>query len=452
MSQPNNSTPAPNYKGILLSNRPAGVNPSSASQTGKKVGTPNGPLPFMPSGMVRDNAHIGLPPPNEINSQHASAKHHLAQKQKYAPQASVTYQHKQYLRELQGRKRQERDHEMQREEKDAEKRAKFQESQRQLRQMMRDANYSESDIKIFLKTGKMSQKGETGAALGATSPIASPSSNTKKKPAWLTEHSKNKQRKVDDSSLHNLNLDNLNNDNLLGTPEDELDDLLDFANNLDFDDFIDDFEVREALAVIHSRVKEMEDELTEEEKEERERQRKQRIEEARQRGAQLRNAGAGSAVGGMSLRMAQHENDWDSSTRVDANGQNRSGTNNLDTNLLKRDEHLKQIHSKASLGTVTQNVATKPAPVPKPLTVQEAEQEIERLMETVHRERAQRGVVVTHSARNARGEPNQIQEIAAQIAPGAQVSAEDRSRILTKLRKDPTFVQNLPYMYRCPSI
>lgn len=424
-SSPSNNTA--NYKGILLSNRPPQSIQKSTGSPGKRGDS--GPMPFMPGGKVKDS-YVGLPPDQERNNANAAAKFQLHQKQKYAPQASVTYQHKQYIRELQAQKQQEKLDKLEQEMQNNDKKKKFQDSQQKLRQMMRDANYSDKEIKSFLRSGNAASKVTAESlkdALKKNKSSKSEKSPKKPKPAWLTEHKKHKEQVIPSED------------------DEEVDDLLDFANGLDFDEFIDDFEVREALAVIHSRVKEMEDELTEEEKEERDRQRKQRIEEARERGSTLREQLAAYKSSQGPTQVARHDKDWDPSTRVDDNQSMHSDTSSIMHNPVKN------VHSKTSFSNATKHANKRPStsnsaqPKPEELTLEETQQQIERLMENVHKQQAQRSVIVTHSPRrNAKGaEPVKVEETAPNTNP-----AESHSQN----RKKSDYIQSLPYMYRCPSI
>lgn len=417
----NEDTNQGNFKGILLSNRPQNafhVTNNFYSAT-KAVGSTT--IPFMPSGKVKD-LELGLPPNREQLQNNAAAKKSLLQKQKSSPFTNVTYQHKQYIKQLQEEKQKEKLDSIEKELKSEEVKVKLNESRKKLKDIMKEANYSDTEIHGFLKSGKVESKVVKDDEL-EKSPKTRPKS--KKAPAWLTQRP---DKQVNTKTEEPM--------------DEELDDLLDFANSLNYDNYIEDFEVREALAVIHSRVKELEDEVKKEEKEELEISKQNRIEEARQRGAEARlNIPTTPNV----QSRLHHEKDWDNSIRF--NDQDISSQ--YDTTLSK-DKSLKQIHSNASIINATRHAIFSRGSGDvgqQSLTAEEAGKEIERLMETIHRENAKNSVVVTHNQLSMKGNPDSVTEIVAHVTPNTE-----GERILLKLKKDPNYVQNLPYMYRCPSI
>lgn len=110
-----------------------------------------------------------------------------------------------------------------------------------------------------------------------------------------------------------------------------------------------------------------------------------------------------------------HDKDWNSSTKLDETNRTKTLTITTDSDVMN---NMSKIHSKTSIGQVILKV-TPTYSLP----------------------------IVTHSDKH--------QSIPTVHHVGEIVSSDDRGnteRVIVKLRKDKNNVQNLPYMYRCPSI
>jgi hypothetical protein len=146
--------------------------------------------------------------------------------------------------------------------------------------------------------------------------------------------------------------------------EQEVDDLLDFAQNLDFDSFMEDLEVREAVKFVKQRVEDIKyAEDTAEKKAERKAELDGRIQEridaAAVRKEEERANGDGSAAGSRIPTAIEDRPEWDPSIRLEDDGAPLTAEQ-----LLARDSELRQVHSsrsiRALMETADANVPAKP--------------------------------------------------------------------------------------------
>jgi hypothetical protein len=227
--------------------------------------------------------------------------------------------------------------------------------------------------------------------------------------------------------------------------------LVDFARQLDFSQFINDYEVREALSIMQDRVKELaaekgiklEDLVAKEQQE--------AVEEGdfddqvsicpsdattttreavahRNAERRAKKANAEAAAGATQEQQSIHDKGWNASTSVgDALRNAISGDAvALADKILATSESMRRIHTKNSLARLLQNLAMTGSAV----------SDVPRAPSDMN----------TGTAKP----PPRMATVAAE-ATGAEGNAEP-TRILTKLRLAKDKAQNLPYLYRCPSL
>lgn len=233
------------FKGVMLCNRPAQIQGSLQAKTGSNANIVQKPS-FVST--VLPNEQVGL---NPIPQEYPEAPRKELEN-------DVTFRHKKWLEEFQDR-RDEMTNMLVDEELDRENKLKrFQEKQAEKRAAIRAVKNNNGDEDAIKRAFEGSATAED---LGShiveeyKEQESEPKSKAKSnKPKWaMTEE---EAEDADDA---------------------EIDDLLDFANNLDYDSYIDDMEVKEALKFIHKRVQELESgmppdedlDLTEDEKESR---------------------------------------------------------------------------------------------------------------------------------------------------------------------------------------
>lgn len=193
---------------------------------------------------------------------------------------------------------------------------------------------------------------------------------------------------------------------------------------------INDFEIKEALSIIQERVTEL---RANKEKSPTDQSSQDILDKtANQTAAYKKDDDVCSVISSTSSRSdgstkkhrpttessIQQEKEWNSSTKVEEGSKTRVITITADSEMA---ENIAKIHSKASLGQVVQkaSICTPSYSIP---------------------------IVTHHEKHHAQPTLHFVGEV---------ISTDDRGnqeRVLVKMRKDKTNVQNLPYMYRCPSI
>ena len=92
----------------------------------------------------------------------------------------------------------------------------------------------EEKVAVNHDSKKLTEENLSRVGSGKAPSMKSKASSKKSKPAWaITEKEQEKNK------------------------EDEIDELLEFAYDLDYDKYMDDFEVRQAFAIINDRVREI---------------------------------------------------------------------------------------------------------------------------------------------------------------------------------------------------
>ncbi|ORC88073.1 uncharacterized protein TM35_000181300 [Trypanosoma theileri] len=243
-----------NYKGILLSARPANLpyGPSSQLRGGPagtaRLVTAGGEVApaFVPAGSVETPA--GLGPSAEERA--TMERNHRMRLENYrtrrANACTVLTRHKRWLRSFAEQVRKMKDEEIQREIELARRAEQIRQQQAQKRaEVVALSPRGEETAKTILREeiqypqqSKPEGMADTGRVVSFADDEAkkkdAAKKKKKKKPKWaLTE----------DEALE---------DELAAT-----DDLLEFAKNLDYDKFIDDYEVAGALAIMRERVEEI---------------------------------------------------------------------------------------------------------------------------------------------------------------------------------------------------
>ena len=232
--------PISNYKGVMLCDRPSA-----------DVG-PKKPKPF--NAAARPPQIVGLPPPKKVNL------HSNEHKEKDTE--SALYKHKQYLAQLKREIKAQKEEQEQEAEAEKAKKKRFVERSAQLRDAIRAGLLAES-------AGAEAQGPSEDAASAPVeaeeqpkvSPVADepappvvPSLNLPKngehpgaellnKPAWaLTEGQAEEKDELQE--------------------EVDVDELLDFVEDLDFEAYVDDLEVQQALEIMRSRIATLDTERT----------------------------------------------------------------------------------------------------------------------------------------------------------------------------------------------
>ncbi|CAE8587915.1 unnamed protein product [Polarella glacialis] len=210
-----------NFKGVMLCNRP--------SDDTSKIGGGTGDEPFR--SMVGPNPHeqLGLTPCRNFEPTVKTR----------GPSAALR-RHVRWLRELQDQMRDERDQVVQDEqEQDVRKdkmKATFDQHREAVRAMMQDRDAELKRDELAKKAAKAAARVAAAAAPGSTAPA-------------LTEAALKAQKKVAVKPLWAMTEKEKDH-----FEEDEADDLINFAENLDFDKYVGDLEFRQAMEAIKDRT------------------------------------------------------------------------------------------------------------------------------------------------------------------------------------------------------
>ena len=229
-----------NYKGVMLCNRPNEISgPRKADRTGPNV-------PF--NSRVVPDEPVGWNPTKKL------VPRDVKRKKKIDPNNALL-KHKRFLRNLEDQRMREKEEREREEYEKDEKVHKFKEQAEKQRKKIKDLKgtngeiqedasparsgpeedereYEQPSVPAKLTKENLDKHSETASRKAAAS--KPPSKQQKAKPAWaLTEKDLEEQK------------------------EKEVDDLLEFAYELDYEKYMDDFEVRQALAIIKDRVQEI---------------------------------------------------------------------------------------------------------------------------------------------------------------------------------------------------
>ena len=244
-----------NYKGVMLCNRPFG---GVAAAAHKAISGGDGNVPFRSA--VIPHEPLGLNPSRERR-----AMIRIDRKKKN----SALSRHKKWLKQLQKAKEQFQEQAIIEENAKEERRRKFAAQQAALRAEVRNTVEDAVDevdalemaatklaeaeeindraieaemrkLNMYEQKNQEENEGKEEQILGKAQ--LKRANNNKSKPAWaLTEDQKDQLE------------------------DEEADDLMDFANNLDVDKYLDDLEVRAALESVRQRIQELDNEEEEEE-------------------------------------------------------------------------------------------------------------------------------------------------------------------------------------------
>jgi hypothetical protein len=224
--------PINNYKGVMLCDRPSAVDAGSSK-----------PAPF--TSAVVPPEQLGLNPTKKVTVHSTTVKEKDTE--------SALYKHKQYLSRLQKDIRAHKDSEANEVAEGGERRKRFIERSAQLRDAIRcgmlgpDREGCEKEPNAPAPVLEPEPLAEPPAEPPAEAPAAPtipplnlskagpPKADLLQRPAWAL----NEEEAEEKDALQE---------------EVDIDDLLDFVEGLDFEEYIDDFEVQQALEIMKSRV------------------------------------------------------------------------------------------------------------------------------------------------------------------------------------------------------
>eukprot|EP01064_Diplonema_japonicum_P020261 TRINITY_DN2942_c0_g2_i1.p1 TRINITY_DN2942_c0_g2~~TRINITY_DN2942_c0_g2_i1.p1 ORF type:complete len:431 (+),score=66.85 TRINITY_DN2942_c0_g2_i1:86-1378(+) len=402
-----------NYKGILLCDRP--------SDHKMVVGVAE--QPFLPPGRAErdlfgmpgrgEEGCLGLQPSTERVNRNNVAKQTRTENSKHVAPTALS-RHRKWLKSLSVATKQLKLDSMEAAINKDTIQKRFQEKERVKRQSVIHGTTDDTH-RAGTPTGGLnpsppsSARSEVAASLPGISPSSTVSEtrkekkSAKQKPKWAMTEDEAFESEMKDAQK-----------------------LVDFAVNLDYDKFIEDYEVREALSIMRQRVEELAHKK--EAAEERDHDRAdaestcsgavpdgamidttERLKRAKAKKSERRGAVGASTA---------NERDWDSSSNLDEVSRLiGDDALRLADYVLGKSENLKQVHSKQSLARILQDIAVnKDIHLPK---------DIPAFMEV-------------------------SKPVIADISANASVFKQ--KRILTDLKNSKDYVQNLPYLYRCPSI
>ena len=231
-----------NYKGVMLCNRPNEINgPRKADRTG-----PNAPF----NSRVMPDEPVGWNPTKKL------VPRDVKRKKKIDPNNALL-KHKRFLKNLEEQRVKEREEKQKEEYEKEEKVYKFKEQAEKQRKKIKDLKATNGEIQE--EDGSPARSGpEEEEERQVEQPVEKPAKLTKEN---LDKHSETASRKaaVKPPSKQNKSKPAwaLTEKDLEEQKEKEIDDLLEFAYELDYEKYMDDFEVRQALAIIKDRVLEI---------------------------------------------------------------------------------------------------------------------------------------------------------------------------------------------------
>lgn len=444
-----------NYKGILLCDRPVHIKAARGTQGGLQRhpddGGNGGIPPFLPSGKPED-PHFGIQPSTESRTKLELTRSLRKEGKLGGAGGSATggnaalSKHRQWLKSfaaaVKSSKLNDAERQLELEAKLARIREKEAESRRQAKEMKALREQQEAEkASTKLNANALASLDESNSNKGLKSTNAvlqankAAKSKAKAKPKWaMTE-----EEALDAELEAHVGL-------------------VEFARGLDYSKFIEDYEVKEALSIMRDRVKELaaaqhinleevvkqsqdEDEDDEDDlismapsdantvaREEFRAAATQRREERRR---QRKAAAAEAANGGL------HDQAWNNNTQVgDMLRQSISADAlALAEKLLVSTQSLQKVHTKQSLARLLQRCV---------LSGQDA---TEAMLRSANAMKGEAQLLST-------GQPvaPPLKTTISAEATGLQDGATSSKRILTDLRRAKDKTQNLPYMYRCPSL
>lgn len=493
-SSPQATTDKGNFKGILMSLRPKSML-TSPSPSPTAFSLFHGNIPFIPVGPLTKPKELGLPPTVENQKRNMIAKMNLEVKALTDDSPDYSNFNKQAIKDLEKQIQEERISNIEKDMNESKKKERFQNSQQSLRKKLIETNITHTDIaedinnpRNFDPTQTLSQlidkvttkkkqkettqqqtpppldtsdQEESITAEDTAKPLPQKPS-TPAAPKSTTSATSISPSKKSQKSKKPKPLWAMSDEQLLAEDtkvEKDVDNLLDFVNDLDFEEYIDDFEVRGALSLIKEKVTDIENNKTAKAEEEANKSSENVAENVAISGTNIympqNSPSVKKDVDPIQVKLAQHDEEWNTSTKVerDADGNVIPKKDDTSANLLantpkKSDafEKIQKIHSRQSLINVLRQIKKGKD------NQREREREKEREFEEMKPEEFENALV------------NQLQKDPVLIATHDATSGdnfvgtfnagntESLKRILVKIRKDPTHVQNLPYLYRCPSI
>ncbi|KPI83759.1 hypothetical protein ABL78_7194 [Leptomonas seymouri] len=434
-----------NYKGILLCERP----PNLGSATGEVNSSANvSSAPFVPSNPTGNP--VGYAPSKEsraLNAEHI-ARRVLNQKQQQLKTCQALSRHRRWLRsfakQMKSMKESERQCEVEAARRAARRRKSEQQKiaeQQQLQQQQAEAMTSSQPAVLAPYNMHKEMEDHVAATRKAVAPAA-------RKPKWaMTE---------EEAIADELDIDR---------------DLLDFAEHLDYEKFISDFEVAEALGVMRDRVVQIakandwsvedirrgndgaedEDDLdsmvTPSEAQ---------VLHLQQRAPQPGGATAAGARPAAPGSQATHAHDWDSSIgrgRLLKKAISRDAVA-LAERLFAASPSLQKIHTKHSLARVLQRCALEGNVDVTEATLLQAGGKRPALGASASPPPTAGAAIAKEP--EALPEPLVVQVSAdalpaSAMADGA-IGMPSPPRILRELQQSKERTQGLPYLYRCPAI
>jgi hypothetical protein len=442
-----------NYKGILLCDRPANILAGGNRGSGE-----GGVAPFLPSGKVEDKV-LGLQP-----TQEQRAKMEMCRSMRATNNASkdlgkasnpALSKHRRWLRSFAQAVREMKLSQAEQFQKMEETKERVQKAQAEARQKKLAAAAA---APAFLEEQPQAVVSSScGAGGGAAEKQPSPKPPTTTTTVVSDGKSKPKGKKGGKPKWA------MTEDEALDAELTEHLGLVKFAKELDFSSFIQDYEVQEALAIMRDRVTELAKEhgidlatakesalnantgdddddwenlsvapsdasmATKEAY-------AQRLAAKKAKKVAADTAALLSAAAGAGSSSAQHTNEWNKTTNV---GEAiriiiSSDALSLADKILATSESMRRIHTRNSLARLLQNVC---------LGGTSSSQQQQQLQATAVLD-GSCGVAV----------PPPVQAAVAAEATGLQKDGAGDKRILTKMRLAKDKTQNLPYLYRCPSL
>ncbi|KAL9642888.1 hypothetical protein ABK040_010583 [Willaertia magna] len=300
--------------------------------------------PFLPSGTFYEDKYLGYPPAREEGFQNYFAKMRLVEKRQEAKE-NVISKHKQWLQDFENRLQSQKLAEIERQIERNKKVQSFSDTQTKLRQvLMNELEVSKEKVEELLDS-----KTKTFKEM-----VSSTNETVKKK-----ESKKAKERKKAEKGEKPEWA--MTREEIEKKQDKEEDEILDFVNDLDFDEYINDFEIKEALGVIQDRVKEIEKEKTNNEGSLKEQTEGTKIVsygdgyEEKQPSISTQEQLSMPKIKKVKEKNTDHDKEWNSSTKLDEEKATKTVTFSIADDESETKENLLKIHSKASLGQVIQS-------------------------------------------------------------------------------------------------
>lgn len=398
--------PISNYKGVMLCDRPATKAAGGARGTFTEHG---GQMPFAAAvGPGSKYEALGLNPSRE----HRAAK--LASDNRTRPRENNDFlsKHRRWLSELDRQRKRRTEEDGQAVQMAVEKTRKFKDYAARLRANIREAKKQHADGGDMADYMSEDRGTARERSVGGTSKKKGRPSS---KPAWaLTEEG------FDDAQ------------------EDEVDDLLNFASGLDFDQYIEDYEVRNAIAAVKNRIAELAQAKT------------------------RHQGGGGDGGGGAGVDLDESGEDWKKAFVEGWNGAGGGDTGRMETGRSDRSvaSRLGTARSQAGDEMETRSVAaTERGGGDVSMDVAQEVLATSREMRQVHSSRSIRGILDKKKAAQAKrlgGIREEVPQLPlTQAPPVMQVyHAEDQGVANggNKGGKKDLDPSNLPYLHRNPAI